>query len=63
MSLPDPAKCFFCHEPNSEFCHGCGHYVCDDCDQTAPFGDHELGEHKLSEQDDDFSELDFNDED
>jgi len=44
-------KCYFCHEPttNWDFCHGCHHYVCEDCmgePDLVPMGEHEVGEHK-----------------
>ena len=40
--------CYFCGKEVSEsdFCHGCGKYVCSVCDQTQPMGDHEAGEHQ-----------------
>lgn len=58
------AHCHFCPEPVSvgEFCHGCGHHICVDCDAGAPIGEHDVEDHQLSEQDD-FQELNFNDED
>lgn len=59
-------KCFFCKvsvDHDDTFCHGCGFHVCDDCDTGQPIGQHEVGDHQLAEQEDDFEELDFNDED
>ena len=57
------AYCALCGEPVGcgEFCRGCGHHVCGECDETAPQGEHELNDHSLVSLLDDFSELDFND--
>jgi hypothetical protein len=41
-------KCYFCGKDCSDdyLCYGCGHYVCQECDQTQPFGSHTVDEHQ-----------------
>jgi len=51
-------RCYFCgadvHEgdspaTNPNYCHGCGEYVCDSCDETGPMGFHDVMEHQLAD--------------
>ncbi|GAI31827.1 unnamed protein product [marine sediment metagenome] len=43
-------RCYFCDKiVNSEmYCHGCGNFVCDGCDETGVFGSHDVEDHKNS---------------
>jgi hypothetical protein len=46
--MTGPAKCYFCGEPVDEemLCHGCGHYICGDCDNEAEWGTHDPEAHR-----------------
>ena len=43
-------KCYFCGKPcdKEDYCFGCGEYVCSNCDETSPFGSHDVEEHRIS---------------
>ena len=45
-----PGRCYFCGQQLTEisFCHGCGEWVCDDCDLDSPTGRHDVEEHRAS---------------
>ncbi len=56
MTTQEQTVCFFCEKPQNEdaFCHGCRHFVCDDCStRDLPFGAHEVDDHRDGEWDDD----------
>jgi hypothetical protein len=45
--------CYFCEEVTDEdhYCFGCGHYVCDNCDEdTQNIGDHNVEDHQDEEE-------------
>lgn len=47
MTKKEP-RCYFCGKTctEDEYCYGCKHYVCSDCDETGVFGDHTVEEHR-----------------
>lgn len=40
--------CYFCGEETDEehYCYGCKHYVCSNCSEEDPFGDHDVEDHQ-----------------
>ena len=55
-----PSKCYFCsRETNDDqYCHGCEHHICDECDVSLGLmGSHEPEEHLEEEYpDNDFDQ-------
>lgn len=51
---PKIPVCYFCKEVTDEdhYCYGCKHYVCDKCDKSSPFGDHNVEDHQDTEEED-----------
>jgi len=47
-------RCYLCGKILTEevcddsYCCGCGEYICDDCDETEPMGNHSPEDHKSS---------------
>lgn len=41
-------RCYFCGKivDAEMYCHGCGNFVCDECDETGVFGNHNVEDHK-----------------
>lgn len=41
-------KCHFCKKEidDNSFCYGCNSYVCDECDQEEPVGQHDVEDHR-----------------
>ncbi len=46
------AVCFNCKKEctKDDFCHGCGKYVCSECDVSHPWGKHAAYEHLQEER-------------
>ena len=42
------AICYFCERivTEDDYCYGCKHFVCQDCDQTNVLGSHDVDEHE-----------------
>jgi hypothetical protein len=67
--MADQATCFNCGKDVEEesFCHGCEHYVCDECDQNhGLLGAHDEEDHLNDpdeEEDEDDDDLEDEDDD
>jgi len=55
---PKVPICYFCEEITDEdhYCFGCEHYVCEKCDTSQPFGDHNVEDHQSTEEERDEEE-------
>lgn len=44
--------CYFCGKEVTEddFCHGCKHYVCQECDEDMPLGNHCVEDHQEEDE-------------
>ena len=42
------AVCYFCekHVTEEDYCFGCKHFVCEECDKLTPIGNHHVKEHQ-----------------
>ena len=41
-------QCYFCGKEvtDDDYCYGCKHYVCDECESEQPSGNHNVEDHK-----------------
>ena len=41
-------KCYFCGKEVTEddYCYGCKEYVCEECNETDPWGSHDVEDHQ-----------------
>jgi len=44
--------CYFCAKSVTEedYCFGCKHFVCQDCDQEKPIGNHDVDDHQTEDE-------------
>lgn len=50
--MPKNKVCYFCGKEVTEddFCYGCRHYVCQECDEETPFGNHCVEDHQEEDE-------------